>query len=159
MARTLGFVALTIRFGFTVGPLLTAALVASYPILLILAPIRNRLVPREVGASPSPVPLRVWAVGWLPGRCRNCLLSALPHGPLRQLPPLLLPFLPLVRDSSLGHVLRPEGSGLVQWRNRPRKKVRKAPQDGKRCADGSSDLRLALRRDPLETPLVSTTIR
>jgi hypothetical protein len=59
------FVGLTIAFGFTDGPLITAAVVATYPILLILAPMRKRLVPTEVGASASSVPLRVWALGWL----------------------------------------------------------------------------------------------
>ena len=58
------FVGLNIAFGFSNGPLLTAAVIASYPILLILAPRRKRLVPREVGAATSPVPLRLWVLGF-----------------------------------------------------------------------------------------------
>ena len=58
------FVGLNIAFGFSNGPLLTAAVIASYPILLILAPLRKRLVPREVGAATSPRPLRLWVLGF-----------------------------------------------------------------------------------------------
>ena len=41
------FVGLNIAFGFSNGPLLTAAVIASYPILLILAPRPKRLASRS----------------------------------------------------------------------------------------------------------------
>jgi hypothetical protein len=59
------FVTLTIAFGFNNGPLLAATVLVTYPLLLILAPARKRLVPREVRASTSPVPIRLWVLGWL----------------------------------------------------------------------------------------------
>jgi hypothetical protein len=59
------YVALNVAFGWTGGPLATALVVVMYPIVLIVAPFRRRLVPREVGTTVSPVRLRVWVLGWL----------------------------------------------------------------------------------------------
>ncbi len=126
------FVALPIPFGFTVGPLLTAALVASYPILLVLTPIRNRLVPREVGASPSPMPMRVWVVGWLlvaaATACYPLYLKVqFPFGNY------LLSAVPLLFWYGIlfsGVLCVQNAPAWVQWRNRPRKTARKAPPDG-----------------------------
>ena len=133
-------VALPIRFGFTVGPLLTGALVASYPILLVLAPIRKRLVPREVGASPSPVPMRVWVFGWLlvaaGVACYPLFLQVqVPFGNY------LLSALPLLFWYGFlysGIFCVQKAPAWVQWRNRPRKKARKAPQDGNGAPTGAA---------------------
>jgi hypothetical protein len=57
------WVGLAVAFGFTKGALITAAVVAVYPIALILVPIRKRLVPREVGSAASAAPMRLWVLG------------------------------------------------------------------------------------------------
>jgi hypothetical protein len=65
------WIGLTVAFGlsngdgFTTSSLLTAAIVATYPSALILAPMRKRLVPREVGSAASAAPMRLWVFGFL----------------------------------------------------------------------------------------------
>jgi hypothetical protein len=134
------FLALPIPFGFTGGPLVTAALVASYPILLVLAPIRNRLVPREVGASPSSMPMRVWVFGWL------LVAAATACYPLALTVPFgnyLLSFFPF----SLWYGILFSGIFCVQkapaweqWRNRPRKRRRNSPRNGDGPQTGAATL-------------------
>jgi hypothetical protein len=132
------FVGFTIAFGFTNGPFITAAVVASYPALLVVAPARQRLVPREVGASSSPVPLRVWVVGWL------LVAGGIAYYPL----PLNGTFVP---DNSVlwllvsvpqfvlvygGVFLIAKAPAWELWRNRPRKRGRISPHDGDGSANG-----------------------
>ena len=38
---------------------------AGYSVLLIVLPMRKHLVPREIGTSASPGPMRLWVMGWL----------------------------------------------------------------------------------------------
>jgi len=139
------FVGLTIAFGFTNGPLLTAAVVASYPILLVLAPVRKRLVPREIGSAASAAPMRIWVTGFFlfaamtasyslfvrvvidAGRPANPIaffgLYGLEYG-------LLMGSVWCVRKAP----------AWEQWRHRPRKKAGKAPQDGHGAPTGAATL-------------------
>lgn len=59
------FIALEILLGLITGPLVTGLVVAIYPVVLILLPLRRRLVPREIAVATSPVRMRVWVLGWL----------------------------------------------------------------------------------------------
>ena len=111
--------------------------------------------PRTDSQSPRPPRSRSFAVAgaaasvgsWLvAGRCRNCLLSrsslTVPFGQLTSSPSSLSPF--LVRDSSLGHVLRPEAlrpgcNGVIDHgrrsvRLRKTATVRRREQRPKACA-------------------------
>jgi hypothetical protein len=141
------FVALSIAIGFPGGPLVTGAVVASYPILLILAPIRKSLVPREVGISPSTVPLRVWVLGWLlvaaGTACQPLILNGDPPGQLRTL--VATVFVDgIVVVLGMYCVIRAprweQAPRWVQWRNRPRKKGRKSPQNGDSAPTGAATL-------------------
>jgi hypothetical protein len=58
------FIGLRVVIGFTNGAFLAGAVVASYPLVLALVPMRKRLVPREVGSAASATPMRLWVVGW-----------------------------------------------------------------------------------------------
>jgi hypothetical protein len=134
------FVAVNIALGVTDGPLVAAVVVASYPILLILAPIRKRLVPREVGASPSSMPMRLWVLGWL-------LVAAgavcYPFG-LNVYLATGNQFLSFFGDASVFGLIY-SGTACVmrapaweQWRNRPRKRGRKSPQNGDGAPTGAA---------------------
>jgi hypothetical protein len=135
------FVVLNVPFGFTDGPLLTAAVVASYPMLLILVPIRKRLVPREVATAASRVPLRLWVLGWLlvaAGTAFYPLNFQIELASPNQLVLFVASFLwcGIVISGVLcvGRALAWE-----QWRNRPRK-GNKSPQDGNGAATGTVTL-------------------
>jgi hypothetical protein len=135
------FVVLNVPFGFANGPLLTAAVVASYPMLLILVPIRKRLVPREVATAASRVPLRLWVLGWLLVAAGTALYPLnfqieLTSG--NQLVSLVVSLLWFgVIISGVSCVQR--APAWEQWRNRPRK-GRKSPQDGNGASTGTVTL-------------------
>jgi hypothetical protein len=137
------FVGFTIAFGFTNGPLLTAALVASYPILLIAAPMRKRLLPREVGAAASPVPLRVWVLGWLL-IATGCAIYPLGFNSLSGASDLRFVALAVMAATD---VIAIEGALLIwmapsweQRRNRPRRRGRKSRQNGDGASTGTVTL-------------------
>lgn len=139
------FVGFTVAFELTNGPLLTAAVVASYPILLIAAPTRRRLVSREVGASASPVPLRVWVLGWLL-IATACAIYPLMFNGLIGTSDMRYVFL---AATAACDVMAIEGALLIrmapsweQRRNRPRKRGRKSPQNGNGAPTGAATLEL-----------------
>lgn len=136
------FFALTIPFGFTEGPLLTAAVVATYPTVLILAPIRKRLVPRELAVSASAMPMRLWVLGWLLIAAGTALyplslkLVFAAGNPLISLLAYLVWYSPLI-----GAVLCiRRAPAWEQWRSRPRKKGRKSPRNGNGAPTGAVTL-------------------
>jgi hypothetical protein len=120
------FVALNIVFGFDHGPDATAAVIASYSVLLIVLPIRKHLVPREIGTSASRAPMRLWVLGWL------LLAAAVACEPLGVNVSLNSGNqLPFFAADALCYVLIVAGvlciaraPAWVQWRQRPRTKRR-----------------------------------
>ncbi|HEY6783164.1 MAG TPA: hypothetical protein VI296_08010 [Candidatus Dormibacteraeota bacterium] len=134
------FIVLNTALGFTNGPLVAASAVASYPLLLILVPIRKRLVPREVGASASPVPLRLWVLGWL---LVAVGVVCYPFGLNAYLATesQLLSFLGEVLVFGLiysGTMCVTRALAWEQWRHRPPKKGRKSPQNGDGAPNGAA---------------------
>jgi hypothetical protein len=136
------FFALTIPLGITEGPLLTSAVVASYPGALILAPIRKRLVPQEVAVSASAMPMRLWVLGWLLIAAGTALyplslkLVFAAGNPLVSLPAYLIWYSPWI-----GAVLCiRRAPAWEQWRNRPRKKGGKSPLNGNGAPTGAARL-------------------
>ena len=128
------WVGLSVAFGFSKGALITAAVVAVYPITLILVPIRKRLVPREVGSAASAAPIRLWALGL-------CLYAAL-FASYALFTNVVIdadtPINPIIFTGLYAFVCALiGGSGWCirkapaweQWRNRPRKRGRRARTD------------------------------
>ena len=136
------FVVLTIPFGFTDGPLITAAVVASYPMLLILVPIRKRLVPREVATAASRVPLRLWVLGWLLVAAGTALYPLNFQIDLTSDNQLIWFVASLLWGGIIisGAFCVSEAPAWEQWRNRPRKKGRKSPQNGDGAPAGAATL-------------------
>ena len=136
------FVVLNVPFGFTDGPLLTAAVVASYPMLLILVPIRKRLVPREVATAASRVPLRLWVLGWLlvaAGTAFYPLNFQIELASGNQLVSFVVSLLWLgVTISGVSCVAR--APAWEKWRQRPRRKGNKSPRDGNGASTGTVTL-------------------
>ena len=126
------FFALTIPLGFTEGPLLTAAVVATYPTVLILAPIRKRLVPREMAASASAMPMRLWVLGWLLIAAGTALyplslkLAFASGNPVLSLSAFLIWYAPLIAAVLC---LR-RAPAWEQWRHRTQKRGRRPRQAG-----------------------------
>jgi hypothetical protein len=134
------FFALTIPLGFTEGPLLTAAVVASYPTVLILAPIRKRLVPREVAVPASAMPMLLWVLGWLLVAAGTALyplslkLVFAAGNPLLSLLAYLISYSPFI-----GAVLCiRRAPAWEQWRSRPPRKGRQSPQNGSGASTGAA---------------------
>ena len=132
------FVAFTIVFGMTRGPLLTAAIVVGYP-LLLLTPIRTRFVPREVSTASSPVPIRLWVLGWLciaVGTALYPLIFAIEMsrgGFVAFLSSLLVPMVIYA-----GTFMVARAPSWERWRQRPRKNRRAIPFGGSNPTDGTA---------------------
>jgi hypothetical protein len=136
------WVGLVVALGYSNGSLVAGAVVASYPTALILLPVRRHLVPREVGAEASPVPLRLWVLGWLllaGGAASYSLFYrfALFSGSTVDYIVFLALFLGLIQGSSA--CLR-RAPAWEQWRSRPRKKGRKSPPNGNGAPTGAVTL-------------------
>jgi hypothetical protein len=131
--------------GFTNSSLLTAAVIASYPSALILVPMRKRLVPREVGSSASAAPMRLWVVGFFLSAAfiASCALSfhVLVDGgrPVNFITFIGLYGLEYGFLFSSGWCIR-KAVAWEQWRNRPRKRRRKSPQNGDGAPTGAATL-------------------
>jgi hypothetical protein len=125
-------VAMTIAFGFTYGWLVTGAVIAIYPALLVLPPLRQRLVPREVGTSPSPVPLRLWMLGWLLIAAGVACAQVAVNVGFTTLNQLLTFGLDSAEYALFfpGLFLVMRAPSWVQWRQRPRKRRRNASGNG-----------------------------
>jgi hypothetical protein len=138
------WVGLTVAFGFSNGngftsaSLVTAAVVASYPSALILLPIRKRLVPREVSSAASAAPLRLWVVGFFLSAAFIASCALFFHVVVDGGRPVnFITFIGLYGLEygclfGSGWCIR-KAVAWEQWRNRPRKRGRKSPQNG----DGS----------------------
>jgi hypothetical protein len=133
-------VAVTIAFGFTYGWLVTGAVIAIYPALLILLPLRKRLVPREVGTSTSPVPLRLWVLGWLLVAAGVACAQVAVNVWLNTGSQLLAFGADSVEYALFfsGMFLVMRAPSWVQWRQRPRKRRRHAPRNGGDASSGTA---------------------
>jgi hypothetical protein len=125
-------VGMTVAFGFTYGWLVTGAVIAIYPALLILLPLRKRLVPREIGTSPSPVPLRLWMLGWLLVAAGVASAQVAVNVELNTGNQLLALGLDSVEYALFfpGFFFVMRAPSWVQWRRRPRKRHRKESGNG-----------------------------
>jgi hypothetical protein len=145
------WVGLTVAFGFSNGAgfnkasLVTSAVVASYPSVLILVPIRKRLVPREVASAASAAPMRLWVVGFFLFAAFSASSALFFHvvvdGGRPVNPIIFIGFYGLVYGSlfSSGWCIR-KAVAWEQWRNRPRKKGRKSPQNGDSAPTGAATI-------------------
>lgn len=145
------WVGLAVAFGFSDGngfneaSLLTAAVVASYPIALILVPIRKRLVPREVASATSPAPMRLWVAGcflFAAFAASSALFFHVVVDGGRPLNPMIFIGLYGLQYGFLfssGWCIR-KAVAWEQWRNRPRKRGPKSPQDGDGAPAGATTL-------------------
>src|SRR4029077_9306794 len=130
--------------GFATAALVTAAVVASYPIALILLPIRKRLVPREVGSAASAAPMRLWVAGFFLFAAFSAAYALFFHVVVDGGRPLnVIAFLGLygLEYGSLfgsGWCIR-KAVAWEQWRNRPRKR-RRLPQNGDGAPTGAASL-------------------
>lgn len=143
------WVGLTVAFGFSNGAgfnsasLVAAAAVASYPTALIVLPIRKRLVPQEVGSAASVAPMRLWVVGFFSAAAfiASCALffhvvvdGGTPVNPIIFIGLYALEYGFLF--SSFWCIRK--AVAWEQWRNRPRKKRRKSPENGDGAPNGAA---------------------
>ncbi|MGA8634406.1 MAG: hypothetical protein WB805_06065 [Candidatus Dormiibacterota bacterium] len=123
------WVGLTVAFGYTEGALIAAAVVAVYPIALILVPMRRRLVPREVGSAASAAPMRLWVLGlflWVGFIASYAFFNSVlidSHRPMN--PIVFLGLYAFVGGLALSstRAIR-KALAWEQWRHRPRKRGR-----------------------------------
>jgi hypothetical protein len=121
------FFALSIPLGFTEGPLVTAAVVATYPAVVILARRRRRFVPREVAAPESSIAVRLWVLGWLLIASATALyaisfkLTLESDNAILSLLAFLIWYAPLFS----AFICIRRAPAWEQWRSRPRKKGRR----------------------------------
>jgi hypothetical protein len=112
--------------------LLAAAVVASYPIALVIRPIRKRLAPREVTEATSPTPPRLWMLGWLLLAAAIAAYALYVRVEFASNFVVLLVFMAVFYSAilSAGQCIR-TAPALEEWRNRTRKKNRLSRRLGK----------------------------